>query len=114
MNSVPVTKEGNLKLSTRKVFMLSLIVAFFSIIAHLWESKQRKIFKHDVKYKKFSNNQIQKILKDFEILTSCQDPYIENFIKKNPVFSNLHHLWTLNSHDYWTKLLKRELERRAH
>ena len=90
---------------------MSLIVAFFSVVANLWEWKQRRVFHKNVKYKTYSKEKLQKILDDFEYMISCKDPYIENFCKKNPEFKNLHHLWTLNSHTYWTNKFKKAIER---
>lgn len=107
------SKNGQIKLSTRKIVVLSLIVAFFSVVANLWEWKQRRIFHKNVKYKTFSKDKLQKILDDFDNMISCKDPYIENFCKKNPEFANVHHLWTLNSHEYWTTKFKKAIERRG-
>lgn len=112
MKDVSVTENGELKLSTKKIVVLSLIVAFFSIVANRWEWRQHRIFRKHVKYRTFTSEHLQKVLDDFECMVSCQDPYIENFNKKNPEFAHLHHLWTLNSHGYWTTLFKKELQRR--
>lgn len=107
------SRSGQIKLSAGKILVLSFIVAFFSVVAHLWEWKQRRVFHKNVKIKTFSKEKLQKILDDFEYMISCKDPYIENFCIKNPEFANVHHLWTLNSHEYWTTKFKKEIERRG-
>lgn len=112
MKPISTSPQGQIKLSTRKILVLSLIVGFFSIVAHSWEGRQRRVFRNAVKYKTFSTDKLKKILSDFEFMISCKDPYIENFIKKNPEFTTLHHLWTLNSHEYWTGKFRQEINQR--
>jgi|AGTN01.3.fsa_nt_gi hypothetical protein len=96
-------EKGEIKLSPRKIFNMALIVLFFSGVAHRWERRQRRAFEKAVDYKAFDEEKLRKILEDFNILSSCQDPYIENFYKKHPEFSKLNKLWVLNSYEYWTK-----------
>ncbi|HHV99179.1 MAG TPA: hypothetical protein GXX36_06360 [Clostridiaceae bacterium] len=76
------SKDGEIQLSARKIIAMSLIVAFFSIVANIWERKQRIKFHKHIKYKTFSKERLQKCLDDFEYMISCEDPYIENFNKK--------------------------------
>lgn len=107
-----VNKNGELKLSIRKIIVMSLIVLFFSFIAKKWEFKRRHEFKKAVKYKSYSSEYLKQVLADFKLLSTCQDPYIENFYLKHPDFSTLHKLWVLNSFAYWTAKFNKELRRR--
>jgi len=106
-------KDGEIKLSLRKVFNMSLIVLFFTVVAKRWESKRRREFKKAVKYKSYSTDYLKKVLDDFKILSTCKDPYIENFYEKHPDFSKLHKLWVLNSFTYWTEKFTDEISRRS-
>ncbi|HPD02927.1 MAG TPA: hypothetical protein P5161_04795 [Eubacteriales bacterium] len=105
-------KEGELKLSPRKILNMSVIVAFFSMVAHSWERKRRREFKKAVKYREYDTARLKAVLADFKELVTCVDPYIEHFYLKQPDFSSLHKLWVLNSHAYWTKKFEEELKRR--
>jgi len=106
-------RDGELKLSVRKIINMAAIVLFFTAVAKTWEHRRRREFKKAVKYRNFSDEKLKKVLDDFNILTSCEDPYIEHFYDKHPEFSTLHKLWVLNSHGYWTKKFQDELRRRA-
>jgi len=108
-----VDKNGELKISFRKIFVMSLITAFFTLVAKKWEFKHRYRFIKKVKYKKYDTDYLKKVLEDFKILSTCKDPYIENFYKKHNDFSSLHKLWVLNSHSYWIDKFNKELSRRT-
>ncbi|MGI6701293.1 MAG: hypothetical protein ACOX3U_02345 [Christensenellales bacterium] len=105
-------KKGELKLTVRKIIVMTFLVMFFTVVAKRWEFKRRREFKKSVKYKSYDTDYLKKVLEDFKILSSCKDPYIENFYKKHPDFSTLHKLWVLNSFTYWTEKFNKELRRR--
>ncbi|NCA66481.1 MAG: hypothetical protein EOM87_00295 [Clostridia bacterium] len=102
-------KHGELKLSVWKIFVMTLIVAFFAVVAKVWESNRRAEFKKSVAYNNFSEDKISKIMGDFHTLATCKDPYIENFYVKHPEFSSLHKLWVLNSSGYWKQKLEKRM-----
>lgn len=108
-----VDRKGEMKLSVRKIIVMSFIVMFFTVVAKKWEHKRRVEFRKAVKYKKYDTAYLQKVLDDFKVLSTCVDPYIENFYIKHPDFNTLHKLWVLNSHTYWTGKFNKEISRRA-
>lgn len=101
-------KQGELKLSVWKISVMAVIVAFFAVVAKIWEKKRRAEFKKAVAFNSFDEKKIACIMKDFHTLATCKDPYIENFYLKHPEFAPLHKLWVLNSSAYW----KQKLEQR--
>lgn len=102
-------KNGELKLSARKIAVMAGIVGFFAVVAKRWERARRKEFERAVPYKSYTKEQIEEIMADFETLASCRDPYIEHFYEKHPEFSTLHKLWVLNSSGYWKDKLTARL-----
>ena len=105
-------KQGELKLTVRKIIVMTFLVAVFTVIANRWEYKRRREFAKAVKYKEYDTAYLKKVLEDFKTLTTCKDPYIENFYQKHPDFASLHKLWVLNSFAYWTEKFNSEIRRR--
>ncbi len=112
MSKIRTTENGRIKLSLWNIVVLSVIVGFFSIVAHCWEHRRRVEFKRHVHYRQYPTEQLKQVLADFEYMIACKDPYIEHFNQKHPDFAPLHHLWVLNSHEYWTEKFRAEIERR--
>jgi hypothetical protein len=51
-------------------------------------------------------------LADFERLKTCQDPIVEHFVEKHPMFTDINRLWLINSCTYWLKRYRGEANRR--
>ena len=100
-------KDGELRLSPWKVFVMAHIVLFFTMVAKTWEGNRRREFRRAVPWRGYALEEIECILADFHTLATCKDPYIENFYEKHPEFSSLHKLWVLNSSSYWKEKLER-------
>jgi len=100
-------KNGELRLSPWKVFVMAQITLFFTVVAKRWEHKRRREFHAAVPWHTYTLEQIERILADFHELATCRDPYIEHFYEKHPDFSTLHKLWVLNSSGYWKEKLER-------
>ncbi len=107
-------KNGELKLSVWKIFVMFKLVIFFAIVAKTWEGRRRREFNRTVKYKQYDTSDLKAVLADFKILATCKDPYIEHFYEKHPDFSTLHKLWVLNSSGYWAEKFKKQIAEREH
>ncbi|MCX8124206.1 MAG: hypothetical protein N3F66_08585, partial [Spirochaetes bacterium] len=89
------------------------ICVFFTIIALLWELRQRYRFHTHIKPHKLSDEILTSIIHDFELFINCSDPFIEHFLDKHPEFKNISPLWVQNSHKYWYTLYIKELKKRG-
>ena len=105
-----VGQEGKVSLFHTSVFFL--ICLFFTCVALHWELKHRMRFKRRIKLKELSAEEIRTTLADFEHLKTCQDPIVEHFVEKHPMFTDINRLWLINSCTYWLKRYRREANRR--
>jgi len=109
MNSKP---QLDYKVSVIHTFIFFFICIFLTVIALIWELRQRYHFHIYIKPKKLSDEILLSTLHDFNTFITCSDPYIEHFISKHQEFSKLSPLWVSNSYRWWTKHLKKECKRR--
>ncbi|HOU09912.1 MAG TPA: 4Fe-4S binding protein [Clostridiales bacterium] len=107
-------KDGELKLSVWKIFVMFNLVVFFTAVAKTWEHRRRREFHRAVQYKKYDTAYCRTILEDFKALATCKDPYIEHFYEKHPDFAGLHKLWVLNSSGYWAEKIKKYVAEQEH
>jgi hypothetical protein len=101
----------NIPVSLWKTFVFALIYLFFQFVAWGFDLKNRIRFFRFCKYKKFSTQELKDTLSDYIIFVSCEDPLIENFLKKHPQLKPLSAMWI--HMPTWQKKFKKELKRRG-